>query len=92
MGRRRADKTTLVSRKLTRWIEVVNPDDIAQELLRTGGRLNERRAGEIAIARRSDLLARRDDGRFRYVASEPPGWAADSLFDLLERRSFTTLA
>lgn len=52
-----AGKTTLVSRRLERRITVVNPDTIAQEVSRVGGRLDERRAGQMAIERRNGLLA-----------------------------------
>lgn len=56
-----AGKTTLVSHRLARRIPVVNPDVIAQELPRVGGRLDERRAGEIAIERRNGLLTQGTD-------------------------------
>ncbi|WP_454882973.1 zeta toxin family protein [Sphingomonas oryzagri] len=56
-----AGKTTLVSRRLDLRIAVVNPDTIAQEIPRVDGRLDERRAGEIAIERRNNLLARGAD-------------------------------
>lgn len=56
-----AGKTTLVSHRLARRIVVVNPDDIARDLPRLQGRLDERQAGEIALNRRSDLLQRRTD-------------------------------
>ena len=56
-----AGKTTLVSRRLARRITIVNPDVIAQELPRRDGRLDERQAGEIALAQRRDLLATRRD-------------------------------
>lgn len=56
-----AGKTTLVTRRVASRIEVINPDAIAQELPRVNGRLDERRAGEIAIERRNTLLARGAD-------------------------------
>lgn len=40
---------------------MVNPDTIAHELPRIDGRLDERRAGEIAVGLRAELLAARHD-------------------------------
>lgn len=54
-----AGKSTLVSRRLAGRLPVINPDLIAQELPRIEGRLDERRAGESAIASRRALLAGR---------------------------------
>jgi predicted ABC-type ATPase len=54
-----AGKTTLVLRRLAHRIPVVNADTIAQELPRVAGRLDERRAGEVAIERRNAFLAAR---------------------------------
>lgn len=51
-----AGKTTLVTMRIERRIPVVNPDTIAQELPRVNGGLDERRAGELALERRSALL------------------------------------
>jgi predicted ABC-type ATPase len=52
-----AGKTTLVSRRLSRRIPVVNPDEIASGLPRLGdGRLDERRAGQIALREREGHL------------------------------------
>lgn len=56
-----AGKTTLVTRRIERRIPVVNPDVIAQELPRVNRGLDERRAGEIALERRSGLLRDRVD-------------------------------
>jgi len=56
-----AGKTTLVSHRLGRRIAVVNPDDIAHALPRIDGRMDERRAGEIAIERRHALMAQGAD-------------------------------
>lgn len=56
-----AGKSTLVSQRLARRIPIVNPDVIAQELPRVGGRLDERRAGEMAVGQRNALLVRRAD-------------------------------
>lgn len=52
-----AGKTTLVSDRLVRRIEVVNPDAIAAALPPVNGRPDERRAGEIAVTRRNELVA-----------------------------------
>lgn len=46
-----------MSRRLARRITVINPDVIAHELPRLDGKLDERRAGEIAIEQRRALLA-----------------------------------
>ena len=51
-----AGKTTLVTRRVAARIPVVNPDAIAQELPLIDGRLDERRAGTIALQRRDALL------------------------------------
>ncbi len=56
-----AGKTTLVSRRLVRRIPFVNPDVIAAALPRVDGRLDERRAGELAVAERNGFLARGED-------------------------------
>ncbi len=56
-----AGKTTLVLRRLEPRIIVVNPDAIAFAIPRIDGRLDQRRAGEIAIQRRATHLARGDD-------------------------------
>lgn len=51
-----AGKTTLVSRRVATRIPVINPDDIAADLPRIGGRLDEKRAGILALQRRTALL------------------------------------
>jgi predicted ABC-type ATPase len=51
-----AGKTTLVTSRVVGRLPVVNPDDIAAQLPRIDGRLDERRAGEAAIARRAAHL------------------------------------
>lgn len=56
-----AGKTTLVTRRIERRIPVVNPDNIAQELPRVSGGLDERRAGEIALERRNEMLRDKAD-------------------------------
>lgn len=56
-----AGKTTLVTHRLVSRIPVVNADEIAHELPLVRGYPDERRAGEIAIKRRNDLLARNAD-------------------------------
>jgi predicted ABC-type ATPase len=56
-----AGKTTLVSRRIGQRIEVVNPDIIAREIPSIDGRPNERRAGQLAVKRRNDLLDRKAD-------------------------------
>lgn len=55
-----AGKTTLVADRVATRLPVVNPDDIAADLPRLDGRLDERQAGMIALRRRTDLLARRE--------------------------------
>ena len=50
-----AGKTTLVSRRVTRRVPVVNPDTIAAELPRIDGKLDERRAGVLALQQRKDF-------------------------------------
>ena len=52
-----AGKTTLVTRRVGREITVINPDVLAQELPRVEGRLDERTAGTLALARRRELLS-----------------------------------
>ena len=52
-----AGKATLVSRRLANHLPFVNPDEIAFDLPRVAGQLDQRRAGEIAIERRRALLA-----------------------------------
>jgi predicted ABC-type ATPase len=52
-----AGKTSLVSRRLSRRIPVVNPDEIASRLPRLAGKLDERRAGELALREREGHLA-----------------------------------
>lgn len=56
-----AGKTTFVSRQVGRRIPVVNPDTIAHSIPRIQGRLDERRAGRLAIERRRTLLSRSVD-------------------------------
>ena len=56
-----AGKTTLVSRRVARRIPVVNPDTIAAELPRIDGKLDERRAGVLALQQRNELLDRGAD-------------------------------
>ena len=56
-----AGKTTLVSHRLIQRIPVVNPDAIAKEIPHANGRLDERRAGEIAIEGRDEHLAQGAD-------------------------------
>lgn len=56
-----AGKTTLVTHRLVSRIPVVNADEIAHDLPLAQGRSDERRAGEIAVKRRNDLLARDAD-------------------------------
>ncbi|PAX08032.1 zeta toxin family protein [Sphingomonas lenta] len=51
-----AGKTTLVTHRVATRIPVVNPDAIAQELPLIDGRLDERRAGTMAIELRDALL------------------------------------
>lgn len=51
-----AGKTTLVTRRIEQRIPVVNPDNIAQDLPRVNGGLDERGAGEIALRRRESML------------------------------------
>lgn len=53
-----AGKTTLVTQRIGEHIPVVNPDTIAQQLPRIGGRPDERRAGEMALSERRTLLDR----------------------------------
>lgn len=55
-----AGKTTLVSARIRERLPVVNPDSIAERLPRRDGRLDERRAGELALAERARLLAARE--------------------------------
>lgn len=51
-----AGKTTLVSRRVAQRIPVVNPDTIAESLPRVAGKLDERRAGILALQQRKSLL------------------------------------
>lgn len=54
-----AGKTTLARRWIAGRIPIINPDDIAERLPRKDGKLDERTAGELAIAQRTHLLTDR---------------------------------